>query len=167
MRAEDALGGTEGHGAKEARTIAPEEGGTNELTEAPATQEMKNEHIAPLIYQVRVELRSTSTFASLTASFSLIGSKGLPTGHVGNGKQHQHGASNGYGHGYYKVLPDCRTCLAAKVQKGLLPTIEAREAGVSCEEAWPGPAATPNATQLQSGTSQPSVIQNQSPPRFA
>lgn len=60
----------------------------------------------------------------------LIGSKGLPTGHVGNGKQHQHGASNGYGHGRDKVLaqvPRLPHVLAAGAQKGLLPTIEARE----------------------------------------
>jgi len=87
-----------------------------------------------------------------------------------NGKQHQHGASNGYGHGHDKVLlmsPDCRTCLAARMQEGLLPTMEAREPVGSCEEAWPGLAATPNATQLQLWTSQPFVTQNQSPPRLA
>lgn len=48
VRAKDALERTEGHGAYEAQTMAPEDEGTNGSIEAPATQEMKNEHIVPL-----------------------------------------------------------------------------------------------------------------------
>lgn len=54
----------------------------------------------------------------------LIGSKGLPTGHVGSGKQHQHGASNGYGHGRDKVLlkyPGCRKCWPQERRKVCFP----------------------------------------------
>lgn len=89
MRAEDTLGRTEGHGAGEAQTIAPEDERTNDPIKAPATQEMKNAHIVS--FYTRCKLRrygvttesnhaSTSPAASLPASFCLIGSKkGLPT----------------------------------------------------------------------------------------
>lgn len=78
-RAKDALERTEGHGACEVQTIAPEDEGTNGSIEAPATQEMKNEHIVPLYTKcklseygvtTRIEPFSTSTAASLPPRFA-------------------------------------------------------------------------------------------------
>lgn len=70
-------------------------------TEAPARQEVKNEHIVPLYIRSKLnEYGATTVVHAKQVALplrlvSLIGSKRLPTGDVGSARQHQHGVLNG------------------------------------------------------------------------